>query len=159
MPDVDRPQVYNAGSESDTDPEVREISLPSGPLPGHGPRNGDEALPAINVESKTTYSSKPVLRDFIKEAAVMVPSVMQRKKQQPSVVPSVIKTGETSEQHVEATNSTNGEAASASSRQPVLEDYHSGDEYDNTESMYAPEEEEYMRAQGMKRKLDEEDDI
>lgn len=155
MPDVDRPQVYNNGSESDTDESVKNIPLPTGPIPGHE-KPGEKGLPVITAESKTTYSSAPMIRDLVKEAAVLVPSVVQQRRRQ---------------QKIESTRGVEEPVplASVSSRQPVLEEYNGSDEesglresdknsdgYEgNISSAYAPEEEAYMRAH--KRKAGDED--
>lgn len=148
MPDLERPSVYNNGSESDTDDSIRKIPLPSGPLPGRESSGGGENLPVITAESKTTYSSAPVLRDLVKEAAVMVPASVQRQKL--SKPPTAM------EDQSAKSESVGG------SRQPMLEEYGESDEESpyavTNASAYAPEEEEYMRMQGMKRKAEDEDD-
>lgn len=142
MPDVER--VQEPSDDSDTDDEVRRIPLPAGPPPGRHSKAADEKeqekerLPEIAVESKQTYEAKPVMRDLFREAAVMVPSVVQRRK--PATVQTPVPEPITS--------------ANEGSRQPMLEDYASDEEeaYGVGGDM-APEEEAYLRSQGLKRKL------
>jgi len=154
-PDLDRPTNYDGASdESDTDESVRAIPLPAGPPPGSRAAqaleergSSGQAGPAAPVESKTVYSSAPVMRDFVKEAAVLVPVSVQRKRAAaPLPVPSV---------STEAPKAP-APAEEPSNRQPLLEDYYGSDEEASdgndgrygTESGLAPEEEAYLRAQG-----------
>ncbi|KAF5117533.1 hypothetical protein DV454_001017 [Geotrichum candidum] len=85
------------------------------------------------------------MRDFVKEAAVLVPVSVQRKRAAaPLPVPSV------------STEAPKAPAEEPSNRQPLLEDYYGSDEEASdgndgrygTESGLAPEEEAYLRAHG-----------
>lgn len=166
-PDLDRPTNYGGASdESDTDESVRTIPLPVGPPPGsraaqvleeRGSQTSSRT-PSAPIESKTVYSSAPVMRDLVKEASVLVPVSVQRHKAMTTrpLVPSVDATpnssnnGNNSSREKETNVSHN-----LSSRQPLLEDYYVSDEEADDEnsnsystaSGLAPEEEAYLRTQ------------
>lgn len=166
-PDLDRPTNYDGASdESDTDESVRAIPLPAGPPPGSRAAHileerGSQMstrTPSAPIESKTVYSSAPVMRDLVKEASVLVPVSVQRHKAMATrpLVPSVATTPSSSNND---NNSSREKEANVShnliSRQPLLEDYYvSDDEVEddnnnnyNTASGLAPEEEAYLRTQ------------
>lgn len=174
-----RPQVYNNGSESDTDDEIRHIPLPTGPLPGHehghgGPENEnnqeESMLPVITAKSQTTYSSAPVIRDLFQEAAVMVPVSVQLQRQQQQKNGTGTGTETNAEAKANAKAEDKKKKLALLNRQPILEDYKPSDdeeednfsgeeEYSNKTSVYAPEEEAYRAKLGIKRKLEQEEEF
>lgn len=63
----------------ETDPEVRNIPLPKGPIPGIDV-DSDEETKEDEAEQKIEYSAAPVRRDIVKEVSTLVPAAVLRRQ-------------------------------------------------------------------------------